>query len=81
MEDFETEKIERYGKQDLFRRFALDHFAALHQLVTKRSPIRKGLRSLYESVLDSCGAEALDNRLLELRMSNRTADWQQRPPG
>ena len=32
MQEYETGAIREYGKRDLFRRFALDNFAAIHKL-------------------------------------------------
>jgi len=37
MDTFEIEMIEAYSKQDLFRRFALDNFAAIHRLIRKKA--------------------------------------------
>jgi len=80
MEEFEVEKIERYKKHDLFRRFSLDHFAALHRLVAEGYPIRLSLRELYNSVVSAVGGEALDCRLQELRNFDPVIDWRRVPP-
>jgi 7-cyano-7-deazaguanine synthase in queuosine biosynthesis len=80
MEEFETEKIERYGKHDLFRRFALDQFAAVHVLLNSRRTVRPAIRRMYEGVTATVGTAALESRLHELRTFSRPIDWRRTPP-
>lgn len=63
MPDYETGIIEAYGKQDLFRRFALDNFAAIHRLVRQRHRVRASILRLYKALLKAIGAGPLDRRL------------------
>ncbi len=67
MDDYETENIEIYGKHDLFRRFALDNFAAIHRLVKEGRRVRRDVRNLYEEVKASIGPHVFDTRLRDLR--------------
>jgi 7-cyano-7-deazaguanine synthase in queuosine biosynthesis len=80
MEPFEIEKIERYGKHDLFRRFALDQFAALHVLAQNRKPIRLAVSAIYRRVTEKLGAQTLESRLGYLRNAKPPADWKRSPP-
>lgn len=80
MEDFEKEKIERYGKRDLFTRFALDHFAAIHDLVLRDLPVRRGALRLYDRVAWTLGRPALEARLHDLRTKDLPIDWRRTPP-
>jgi len=80
MEEFETDKIRRYKKQDLFQRFALDHFAAIHQLVTGGTRTRRSIRELYEEVVRGIGAGKLEDRLRALRQGEAKIDWRREPP-
>ncbi|MCJ7504742.1 MAG: hypothetical protein MUP80_17035 [Acidobacteriia bacterium] len=67
MEDFETETIEIYGKQDLFRRFALDNFAAVHRLILEGHRVQRPIRAMYEELISVIGTADLDGRLAALR--------------
>lgn len=80
MEPFEREKIERYGKHDLFRRFALDQFAALHVLRTANEPMRPGIRRMLDDVQSTVGVHGLESRLHQLRTLSVGIDWRRQPP-
>ena len=67
MEDFETDTIEIYGKQDLFRRFALDNFAAIHRLILEGHRVQPPVRAMYEELIKAIGSGDLDGRLAALR--------------
>jgi 7-cyano-7-deazaguanine synthase in queuosine biosynthesis len=66
MEEFETGTIEAYGKRDLFQRFALDNYAAIHRLLTEHRRVLRPIRDLYRSVADTTGTSVFDERLAEL---------------
>jgi hypothetical protein len=80
MEEFEIQKIERYKKQDLFRRFALDNFAALHRLVQKRAAMRASVRALYDHVVAVLGRSVLQARLKELERFSVVVNWDNESP-
>lgn len=75
MEEFETGMIVAYGKRDLFRRFALDNFAAIHRLLCEHRRVVRPIRDLYSSVADSVGAHNLDKRLTELANPSVAPDF------
>ena len=74
MDEYKTGSLEAYGKQDLFRRFALDNFAALHRLRAEGVPLSSTVASIYEELLESLGPEQLDARLDELHVVAQRAD-------
>jgi 7-cyano-7-deazaguanine synthase in queuosine biosynthesis len=80
MEPFEIEKIELYGKRDLFRRFALDQFAAIHILRDAKKEITPAVRRIYESVALVVGTPALETRLHALRTFGVPVNWRRTPP-
>jgi len=67
MEEYEQRGIDQYNKQDLFRRFALDNYAAVHALVGEGKRLRRAIRRLYSEVTSVLGKDALAQRLEELR--------------
>lgn len=67
MEEYEVGMIKYYGKRDLFNRFALDNFAAIHRLISDRRLVQRGVRQLYENVVGVIGTRVLDERLRALR--------------
>ncbi|HJX85324.1 MAG TPA: hypothetical protein VJ723_13370, partial [Candidatus Angelobacter sp.] len=75
MEEFETGTIEAYGRRDLFKRFALDNFAAIHRLLSDHRRVLRPIRDLYRSVADSVGTSVFDERLAELANPSVTPDF------
>ena len=73
MEPFETETIEAYSKQDLFRRFALDNFSAIHRLIVTKHRVRLSIRHMYENLALRIGTDILSSRLAELRKAKFVA--------
>lgn len=67
MEDFEIDIVEQYGKHDLFRRFALDNFAAIHRLVLEGHRVRRSILAIYDELRIALGTKDLDKRLVALR--------------
>jgi len=66
--DFSKENIEKFGKQDLFKRFALDNFSALfiyYELLKKRKS--KFIKDLYEKTLTKLGKETFNNHIIAVR--------------
>lgn len=66
MEEFEIGTIESFGKRDLFERFALDNFAALHRLVSQNRQVQPAIRDLYGTIAEVVGVQRLRERLSEL---------------
>lgn len=69
MEEYEVGTITYYGKRDLFNRFALDNFAAIHRLIVGRHLVQRGVRRLYESAIAVIGVGVLEDRLNRLQAS------------
>lgn len=63
MEEYEIGIIDYYGKKDLFVRFALDNFAAIHRLVSERRRVQSAVYKLYEDVVNDIGEHSLQTRL------------------
>jgi hypothetical protein len=76
MPPFQTDLIFEFGKEDLFRRFALDNFAGVHRFgVVERHRLRPDVRRLYEQASAAVGANAFDARLAELASRAAQPDW------
>jgi len=60
---YQRELIEVYGKWDLFRRYALDNFAALYRLETAGTKLTDAVAGIYSRVLSVVGSSALGERL------------------
>jgi hypothetical protein len=72
MEQYEVGDILTYGKKDLFRRFALDNFAAVHHLVQGRRPVASDVRQIYGCAVSTLGGvQPLEDRLAALSRSSR----------
>jgi len=67
MEEFEVGEIEAYGKQELFRRFALDNFAALHSILAGGKRLAPNIELIYRQAIGKIRESALTDRLMELR--------------
>jgi 7-cyano-7-deazaguanine synthase in queuosine biosynthesis len=67
MDDFEVETIGAYSKLDLFKRFALDNFAAIHRLIQTRHRVRAPILQMYNSLVERLGRKALSARLEDLQ--------------
>ncbi len=73
MEPFETETIEAYSKHDLFRRFALDNFSAIHRLIITKRRVRLSIRRMYENLATRIGTDVLSARLDDLQKAEFVA--------
>ena len=69
MEEYEVGTIEHYGKKDLFYRFALDNYAAIHRLILEGHLVQRGVRQLYEGTVSAIGTQVLEDRLNRLQTS------------
>lgn len=69
---YQREPMEDFGKGDLFRRFALDNFAALYRLRRRRVILTPTVDRIYRQALRVLGGIApLSGRLGELREMRR----------
>jgi len=75
MEEFEIGMIEAYHKRDLFRRFALDNFAAIHRLLSERKRVVPSVRQIYDNVKRKVTEGTLEDRLLELSTPSVKANF------
>jgi hypothetical protein len=66
MEEYERGIIDTYRKRDLFRRFALDNFAALHRLLVENKRVVRPIREMYESLAHKVGPRIFEERLAQL---------------
>jgi hypothetical protein len=63
MEEYEVGTINTYRKHDLFRRFALDNFAAIHRLLSNNNRVVQPIREMYESLVQKLGSQVFEDRL------------------
>jgi 7-cyano-7-deazaguanine synthase in queuosine biosynthesis len=67
MDAFEVEIIKAYSKQDLFMRFALDNFAAIHRLILDGHRVRVPILKMYKDLTGKIGTKPLSTRIGELK--------------
>lgn len=67
MEPYEISNIEIYQKKDLFERFALDNFSAIHRLACSNRRLTPEVKRIYESFRNKKGTSILDNRISQLK--------------
>jgi len=74
--EFTKENIERYNKQDLFKRFSLDNFASLFiyydMLNNKKS---KFIEDIYKKAIIKLGEDAIKNRIKVVRAKSLLPDF------
>jgi len=66
MESYEIETVEAYRKRDLFHRFALDNFAAIHRLVSGGHKVQSSILRMHASLIARIGTGPLETRIDEL---------------
>ncbi len=72
------QKIREFGKEDLFRRFSLDVFSAIHLLYDKSSRGRNSfVRKFYRNCLDDdvISKSELEERISEVRSGKFEPDF------
>lgn len=80
MEEFEVGEIEAFGKHDLFRRFALDNFAALYSVRKREGRLAANVETIYRQAVAYVKEDIFRERLVELRREKSFApDWSVRP--
>lgn len=67
---YQIENIESFNKRDLFKRFALDNFAAVHQLVKQNKRLTIKVRNLYNLYRDRFSTDDLEQRIKSVRDQN-----------
>jgi 7-cyano-7-deazaguanine synthase in queuosine biosynthesis len=67
MEEYEIGTINDYRKRDLFRRFALDNFAAIRRLLSENKRVVRPIRDMFTSLAQKLGTSVFDQRLRELK--------------
>jgi len=75
MEYYQRKNIDAYQKEDLFTRFALDNFAAIHRLIKDNKDVTKVVRILYSETVKEIGAKKLDERIEALENGNFTPNY------
>lgn len=66
MEEYQRGIIDSYKKRDLFRRFSLDNFAAVHRLVLDNKRLVRPIRDIYQSLTEKVGTQVFQDRLAQL---------------
>jgi len=64
---YQIENIEGYNKQDLFKRFALDNFAAIYLLKQQKIKLTKEVTQVYKDCIDIIGEGKLEERIEQVR--------------
>jgi len=64
---YQIENIESYTKKDLFKRFALDIYAAIHILKKRKVKLTEEVETLYKNVSSKIGQEILEKRIEKVR--------------
>jgi 7-cyano-7-deazaguanine synthase in queuosine biosynthesis len=64
---YQIENIEGYKKQDLFKRFALDNFAAIYLLKQQKLKLTKEVAQVYKDCIDIIGEGKLEERIEQVR--------------
>lgn len=76
MEEYERGMIDSYQKRDLFRRFALDNFAAIHRLLLDGKRVVRPIHEIYDTLVQQLGTKILDQRLDFLAKPTVVPDFQ-----
>jgi len=67
MPDYSKNNIENYNKKDLFKRFAIDNFAALYEYKNKIGELNPYIEPIYNNALQKLGEEKLIKRIEKVR--------------
>jgi len=67
---YQIENIESFNKRNLFKRFALDNIAAIHQLAKQNKKLTRNVLSLYNNYLDGFSKDDLEQRIKAVRNHN-----------
>jgi 7-cyano-7-deazaguanine synthase in queuosine biosynthesis len=72
---FTVDDIERYRKEDVFRRFALDNLAGLHLMMKHGEHLAQALQKLLDLGMETVSVESIENRIEEVRARTRSPDY------
>jgi 7-cyano-7-deazaguanine synthase in queuosine biosynthesis len=75
MEEYERGMIDSYRKRDLFSRFALDNFTAIHRLLAENRRVVRPVRDMYQGLARKLGNGIFENRLAELAKPTVTPNF------
>lgn len=76
MEQFEVGDIFSYGKKELFQRFALDNFSAVHHLLKTRATVASDVKRIYQYAVSVLGGvQPLEDRLAALSAGAFTTNF------
>ena len=64
---YQIENIEGYGKYDLFKRFALDNFAAIYLLKQQKLKLTKEVNQVFKDFIAIIGEGKLEERIEQVR--------------
>jgi 7-cyano-7-deazaguanine synthase in queuosine biosynthesis len=67
MPDYSKNNIANYNKKDLFKRFAIDNFAALHAYKNERGELNSYIQPIYKNALKKLGEEKFIKRIEKVR--------------
>lgn len=67
---YQIENIEMFKKYDLFRRFALDNFAAIHKLIESGINVIEPVKNLYLETINVLGKKDIEERIDSLKKDN-----------
>lgn len=67
---YQIENVESYQKYELFKRFALDNFAAVHLLKSQNIVPIKEIEKMYKDYIDINGVSELEQRIKDVRFKN-----------
>lgn len=79
MEEYERGIIDTYSKRDLFHRFALDNFAAIHKLLSENKRVVRPIREMYQDLTQKLGTRIFDDRLAELSHPTIKPNFKKQP--
>jgi 7-cyano-7-deazaguanine synthase in queuosine biosynthesis len=70
MEEYERGIVDTYRKRDLFQRFALDNFAAIHKLLSEKKRVVGPVLQMYKALTEKLGTQVFEDRLKYLAHSS-----------
>jgi hypothetical protein len=72
---FKKVNIEIFNKKNLFKRFALDNYLAIHNLIKKKVKITPDLKQLYEDTISGLDKSILEKRSDDLNNKKIVPDF------
>lgn len=81
LSDFDTldhyivDDIKKYGKKDLFQRFALDNIASVHESWLKKQISNPLIIKMYKRIINSVDKKAIKHRLTRIRQKELVPNY------